>query len=343
MKLPRGRIVALVVVGLLLAVTGGLSAGSAEAATGTLEVKVVPPLEGVRFTLNGINFQSDAEGLARVTTEAGVYPLQLVDTEYVAPGIRADFSRWVDSIYVGTRDIRVREDSKIEVGFDTYKPINFEFVDLSGSPVDPERISSVTITTSIGGRETYESWETRWLRASRIVRRPFGLGSTDIRYLVESVIIDGTNVVNRSQLRFYPTQIQEWQMQLLLFSVRFKAKDALFGFPLGSGIELMYPDEHIEKYDLNSGSEVVLQSLPRGEYKVKVDGWGYSPFRPVALSRNQEESLKVFSYLDIGVIFLFLWGLVFGLLYIGRPHIFKRSKRRRLVVAEEPDYWSFTR
>jgi hypothetical protein len=132
-------------------------------------------------------------------------------------------------------------------------------------------------------------------------------------------------------------------MQLLLFSARFKAKDALFGFPLGSSIELMYPDQHIETYDLGPGAEVTLQSLPRGEYKVKVNGWGYAPFRPVALSRNQEESLKVFSYLDLGVVFVVLWALVFGLLYVGRPHIFKRSKRRRLAVAEEPDYWSFNR
>jgi hypothetical protein len=341
MKGMLGVIAGLTVIGSLFAVGGGFQANPAEAAAGTLEVQVVPPLEGVRFTLNGSTFQTDAEGIARVQTETGVYPLELVDHDYEKNGVRAEFSRWVDSIYETTRDVRVREDSKIQVGFDILRPVTFNFVDLDANPVDPERISSVTVTTSIGGRDTYTSWETRWLKASRIVRRPFGLGSTDIRYLVESVVIDGTNVVNRSQLRFYPTHVQDWQMQLLLYSARFKAKDALFGFSMGSKIELMYPDQHIEVYEFGPGSEVVLESLPRGEYKVKVDAWGYAPFRPVVLSRNQEVPLKVFSYLDIGVIFIFLWAVVFGLLYAGRPHIFRRNKRRRLVVAEEPDHWSF--
>jgi hypothetical protein len=337
------RLLALLLAGLVPLAAGAFGAAPADAAPGTLDVEVVPPMEGVQFSLNGTVFQTDAAGLARVSVEKGVYPLELLDPTFEGGGIRAQFSRWADSTYETTREVRVRDQSKMQAGFDIYRPINFHFVDLNANPVDPERISSVTVTTSIGGRDTYETWETKWLQSSRVVRRPFGLGSVDIRYLVESVNIDGTNVVNRSQLRFYPTQTQEWQLQLLLYSARFKAKDALFGFPMGSSIELMYPDQHIEKYDLGSGSEVVLESLPRGEYKVKVDAWGYAPFRPVALSRNQEVPLKVFSYLDIGVAFLLLWALVFGLLYAGRPHIFRKNKRKQITVAEEPDFWSFRR
>jgi hypothetical protein len=343
MTFPWTRVVPVLVGALVLGALGSLQAGSAQAATGTLEITVVPPLSGVRFALNGVTAESNQDGIVRFSAENGSYPLELLDVEFEREGLRAEFTRWSDSLYVPVRDARVRTDAKVQVGFDIYRPIDFHFVDLKANPVDEGRVSSVTVTTSIGGRETYETWETRWLQASRIVRRPFGLGSTDIRYLVESVIIDGTNVVNRSQLRFYPTQTQDWQMQLLLYSARIKAKDALFGFSLGSSIQLMYPDQHIEKFDLGPGSEVTLESLPRGEYKVKVDAWGYAPFRPVALSRNQEVPLKVFSYVDMLVVFLFLWVLVFGLLYAGRPHIFRRSKRKRLTVAEEPDYWSFRR
>jgi hypothetical protein len=110
-----------------------------------------------------------------------------------------------------------------------------------------------------------------------------------------------------------------------LYSARFTARDALFGFPIGTGIHMEYPDGETQSYSFDLDEGYTLEGLARGIYRVTVIGaQGYAPPTPIALSRNQDVELMVFSYLDMGVIASIGLLLSVGLLWYGRPYIFKQ-------------------
>jgi hypothetical protein len=48
---------------------------------------------------------------------------------------------------------------------------------------------------------------------------------------------------------------------------------------------------------------------------------------PVAMTRDQVATLKVVSYLDVGVIFVVLLAIAGGLLLVGRPALRRRLRR----------------
>jgi hypothetical protein len=177
------------------------------------------------------------------------------------------------------------------------------------------------LTSSTGVRETFSDSEPKWLPGGRAVRRSTGLEETKILYSVDTVTVRGSNVVNSKQQRFYPSESRDWQIQLSLYAARFTARDALFRFPIGSGIQLEYPDGHTEQVPFESSGETTVTSLPRGTYHVKVDGPGLSFSRPIVLSRDQELQLEVISYYDMAAVSVLLTSIVLGLLFIGRPHL----------------------
>jgi hypothetical protein len=193
------------------------------------------------------------------------------------------------------------------------------------------------LASSLGQKETFDSPDAQWLKAGRVVRRVNGLEVTEIQYSVESAMVAGSNVVHRAQQRFYPSESQQWPVQLLLYSASFSARDAIFGFPIGSGINLTYPDGHVEAYEFGPSAELSLELLPRGEYKVQVTGRGYSPPSPVALSRDQVVSLQVVSYLDLAVMFSVIAVPALGLFLITRPHLLRGLRRRPVAVRSRQD------
>ena len=78
------------------------------------------------------------------------------------------------------------------------------------------------------------------------------------------------------------------QLRLLLFSARFEVRDALLGFPIGSAVLLEYPDGRVVRQALDADGELTLKSLPRGDYRVRVDALGISSSRPISLSGDQD-------------------------------------------------------
>ena len=93
-------------------------------------------------------------------------------------------------------------------------------------------------------------------------------------------MVDGANVVNRAQQRFFPHRHRDVGVPLLLYSARFMARDALLGFPIGSGVRLRHPDGSWTYHPFRSSGEVVLDGLARGEYWVEVKALGFSFLRP---------------------------------------------------------------
>jgi hypothetical protein len=308
------------------------SLGSSKAAAdlvvspATVEIIVTPQLPDIKFSLDGKVFASDAYGVARIQVrKSGKYQLDILPLEVKDENIQMHFGRWGDDEFATSRKIEIPLKKPLEVGFEVSYQVSQTFVDLDYQPVDSSRITSITYKGSNGATFTFEDTGPHWLPAGRIIRLNNGLQETKILYSVMSVVIDGANVVSQAQQRFYVHENDLWTLQVLLYAVRFTANDALFGFPIGNGILMEYPDGDVQAYTFDPEHGYEIKGLARGIYRVTVTGaQGYAPPTPIALSRNQDVELMVFSYLDMG--FLASIGLLLsvGLLAYGRPYIFKQ-------------------
>jgi hypothetical protein len=179
---------------------------------------------------------------------------------------------------------------------------------------------SVTIKSSHGTRYVIDANEEQWRTANRIARLRNGLEPTEVQYAVESVYIDGANVVNQNQQRFVVNGKATWTVQLLLYAARVSAVDALFGFPIGTGVNLRYPDGSLRYIPFDENNELVVDDLARGLYRLQAVGAaGMAPETPVSISRDQNVELKVLSSLDIALAVSAGVVGALGLLLIGRP------------------------
>ena len=292
-------------------------------------VRVVPPLAGVEFALDGRTFTSDENGVARIEVgPPGTYRLGVRSYSPPARNIRVRFGRWGDQIFTPYREVTVPPSRTLEIGFEVSYLVSQRFFDLEGRPIPAERIESFTFKSSNGRTVTLPNGEPRWFQAGRVVKRRFGLRETPIQYALMSVMIDGTNVVNQQQQRFYVDPDDVWDIEVLLYSIRISARDALFRFPVGTGVEMVYPNGEVKFVPWEKDGEVVLYSLARGLYRVRVVGvGGVTPLTPVALSRPQEMEMLVITYLDIAVLGTLGGVIAIGLLLFGRPQILAWLRR----------------
>jgi len=259
----------------------------------------------MRFSLDALQFSADQQGRARPpAARASGAALRVLDTE-VSPGVRARFDRWY----------RGRSIAAINL----YYRVAPRFVDLSGAPVDPELVSRLVLEGSQGRRHVFTGGRPQWLQGNRVVPESEGTRATPVFYVADRVEVAGSSVVHRAQQRFFPTQSPKLELRLLFFSVRFTVRDALLGFPIGSGIRVSFPGGQDQRERLGPGGELTLRSLPRGDYRVRAEAPGISSARPIALSRDQQVQLQVISWLDVAVVLLGLASIALALFFARRP------------------------
>lgn len=296
------------------------STRAADPARGTLTVRAIPPWSGMQFTLDGQTFVTDQQGVARI--DVNRWSPNLRERITIAPAVGADGGHAVFTGWFNWTGVRDRD---VNAAFNVSYPVSWIFGDLQGHPIDPQLVTSLTVKSSTGVVAIFRGDQLRksqLLVASSIVPAPGGRHAKPLTWRVESVIVHGSNVVHESQQQFTVRPIgKPWQIRLLFYAAHFTARDAFFGFPLGSAIKLEYPDGDMGVTPLDGKAEATLPSLPRGEYRVSVTGAGYSPPRPLALSRDAEVQLEVVSRLDIGVAGLMAGGTALVLLFIGRPRL----------------------
>jgi hypothetical protein len=254
--------------------------------------------------------------------------------------VRIEFGRWGEEDYETFRDIAVPTDGVIQVGLNVFHQVSQKFVDLSGFPVSPDRITEYTIKSAQGDVFTYTNNQSGWIPSSRIARRITGLEETKLLYSTINVTVDGSNVVNQSQQKFFASPNGTWQISLLLYSLQIHARDGLFASPAGKNIELQFPDGKIVKYPLDASGNAQIHSLARGLYTFKIEGInGLTNPTPVALSRDQVVDIKAITFLDIGIVGFLGLILVFGLLIYGRPWLLSPSKKKNLKLTLDKQ-WS---
>lgn len=263
----------------------------------TVTVHTVPALEGILFSLGQESARSDAQGIARIPFTPSAPDKPTPGDLQVSDRVEAQFQRWYG----------------LNATYALFYDIGFSFTDLAGLPVDRSLITGMTLKNSIGERFELTNESGITVKGSRVVPLSGGLESKDVYYTVESVTVSGTNVVNRAQQKFLPSEQIDWNIVLLFYSADIKVHDALFGFPIGSAVRLEYPDGKVVDVPLSDG-KVRLPSLPRGNYTISVIGPGLTISRPLALSRDQDVSLQLISWLDIalsgGGVLLLMTGLV---------------------------------
>jgi hypothetical protein len=286
---------------------------------GTLEVQTLPPLPGVSFTIDGRTFVTDQHGFVHIEVDRWSQDLkeriEIPDT-MLPDGSRANFARWFGWSNTLQDDVTA--------AFFVEFPIAYTFIDLQGNPIDPATIESLTFKSSTGVSHTFEQGEhtdQHMLRGSRVVPTQAGPINKELYYTLESVMVRGSNVVNRAQQRFHPATESNWTVQLRYFFVDFNARDAFFGFPIGSALKLVNPDGHVEQIPFGSGANLRLGPLPRGEYQVSAVGPGFSPPAPLMLTRDQFVEMKIITYVDMAFAGIVLAVIGFGLLFAGRPQL----------------------
>jgi hypothetical protein len=288
-------------------------------------IYTVPPVPGVKFKLNNEIYTSDENGVAELSVNmSGVYSLEVLPMEEdsLSSESQLAFARWNDNVFTAKRKVYFPRARRLEAGFLVNYQMDQIFYDATGEQVDPARVSSMVIR-GIGNTYTLDGAGPVWLPSNRLTRR-IGerLQSQEILYYFRDVTIDGANVINRSEQRFHINPNDTWPIQVLLYSARFTARDAMFHFPIGKGIELTYPDGHTEKFFFDSGkAQVTIPSLARGSYSAKITGVGGSaPPTPIYLSRDQDVELLMLSYLDIALIIGIPLSIALAFFFIGRPY-----------------------
>jgi hypothetical protein len=298
-----------------------------------VQIHTVPALAGAPFQLGECAGVADQQGVARIeVSQTGTYTLVAPPADVAYEGCRAEFERWGNGVIAPQVPLIVPAEGPIQSGFGLHCPVDLTFVDPKGRAVDAERVESVTLLSSEGSRHTLSAFESVWLPAAAVVERVRGLDPVELGYTVESVILDGSNVVNRAQQRVRPRQGRQQRLELLVYSARFKARDALFGFPIGERLLLESPHGDTSQLPLGNNGEAVVDSLARGVYRIRVDGApGIPLWVPMALSRDQTVSLLVVSYLDIAALSLGLLAFALLPLLLGRPGL--RSAMRARVAS----------
>lgn len=321
----------------------------AAAAAVALTLEVVPPMEGVRFTVDGQVHDSNRAGLVRVFVEEGEHVIRVVSSPRTE-SVRTRFSRWGDEVFRPRRRVEIRGPERLQVGFDVENVVHLTFRTPEGGLVPLSRVSDAQIKNSVNQFFDFPNEEGRWMRwlqRSRVIRRSIGLEAKPLQYSVERVTVDGSNVVNRAAQRVsdlaclnrdsYETSQRcprvkvssplEWRLELLLYSARFAAQDLVFGRPVGSMLVLEYPDGTIRRLPLESEASVHVPGLARGTYRAWVEAPGISPPVPVRVSKpDQVAKLKVITYANLALFAAVLVGLAVGLVLAGRPRLRARVR-----------------
>lgn len=321
---------------LALGLALGLAAAGAPAPVAaadpvSVSVTTMPLLPNATLRVGGATVTTDASGSTTIqvaSIDEGLPEVTVVDDGITAPGRETRFSRWWG---LGGGSGRFG----VVAVFDVYRQVTWQYVELDGRPVDAATVDRLVLRSSHGNIHDLTDTEPIWLHATRAVPSIGGLVPKNIDYRVESVTIDGAEVVIRNQQKFVPAISDRWTIELLFYDARFTARDALLGVPTGAALALEFPSGRIERHALDAAGQLRLR-LPRGAYRALVDAPGMGVWTPVSVSRDQEVPITVLTYLDMALVGSALAGIALGLLLVGRPHLLaprRRSALARMVAA----------
>ncbi len=273
---------------------------------GTVQVQTVPPLSGVPFSLNGEIHMTDSNGVVAFRVDhVGGYQIQAVSQVLETDSdVKVAFDRWDNSVTNPNRQFQYPAKKVLQAAFQLSYLVNLKYTDVANRAVDPARIS-LTRVRGAGTAYTMTQPGPVWLPGNYIRQAVGGpLQNFPATYYLDAVNIGGSNVVDPGQQVYQAGPGSTWPIHLFLYSASFTAHDAIFRFPLGSGILLQYPDgaRQVLSFDQSSGV-IQIDALPRGSYHASVEGvQGLQPPTSFDLSQTQQLNLVVISRLDMAIM-----------------------------------------
>ena len=298
------------------------SAGAAGASTPVVNVRTVPAVPGIALTFEGRRYVTDATGRVQLPRAAGVASIDLlpriaVGSRHLDDNTIARFARWFT---VGSDSV---------AAFDIFRRVGWSFVDGSGAPVPLGRVERVVLRSTSGEVRVFRSdlARPRWLYSRRVSSIGGRLVLKDVGYALQRVTVLGADVVNAGQQTFSPERDRAVSFSLAFFTLTIRGEDALFGSATGSRARLVLPNGDVRTLVLRDGRAVV-PALPRGSYRITLEGGGFPIAEPLLLSRTQVAVVPVVTYLDIVAVGGTLLVLAVGLLLLGRPYLARRAGAR---------------
>jgi hypothetical protein len=299
-----------------------------------IQIQTVPPVSNVRFSLGAETALTGPDGLAALPVpKTGLYELT-ADLNYdnsPTATVKAGFVRWLDDVYTSNRMIEVTGPATYSMGLRVAYRASVRYVDLNGQPVDPKLIEEAKFSADTGADDVLLNSEIGtadvWWTAANAVRYGTALTVSAVTYRVQSVKIHGAEVVNRSQQAWTPVENGVWTIQLLLYSMTVRTSDAIFGLPVAGRLTLTFPDGSTIETSVEGDGRVTFANLPRGQYKLALSSVAVSPPMPVALSKDQEASLRVVTYFDVALVSGVI--LLLGFAILGRWVVLSRRLKQR--------------
>lgn len=281
----------------------------------TLRVSTVPPEPGVKLLFDGQPVTTDAAGAAIINTpyQRTGHTLKLLRPDWTSDNGRVitKFTVWrspvLDQKHSPTlTDLILRRNHAIQLGFRVSYQLNFSFVTASNQSVPSSRVSGVDLRADGGYINSVKGGRTIRLLGVQPVQEAGVLVAHTVNYTVQSVMVDGSNVVNVGQQRVSPTRQQSAKFVLQLRQLTITAHDRFFGTHVGRAVVVTYPNGRRLSYRFDRAHQVVLTNLARGRYQVHIEGGGLLTSQAVVLSRNQIVIMPILTWTDIITLILIL-------------------------------------
>jgi hypothetical protein len=306
------------------------SARSAPAQIRPLTVVTVPPVAGFPVVLDGVTSVTDAAGAAHFRASEEGLSARIALTEAILPIDGQQVKVTASRAFYGV------DGNAARLALDLAYQVGFSFASMKGDSVNESLIDTVTVKSITGAVETLPAHQLSWLQGSRVVPLSGGLEVKKLDWTVQRVEYSGANVVNASQQRFLPAEVQDVVVKLLFYRVSLSVHDAIFGFAQKGAVDVVYPDGDSRRFSLDDKGRLTLPTLPRGNYTVTAVGPGPVMTRPLALSRDQDVDLTFYSWLDIGAVVAVLLVAVLGFPLLGRRRRRAgRAARQATVTASD--------
>src|SRR5258706_148824 len=144
---------------------------------------------------------------------------------------------------------------------------------------------------------------TIWLTGSVPTYRSSSVVVNDGSYSLQSVVVNGANIVDSGRQRFTPVKAPTVAFTGQLHNLTVAANDAVYGDAVGTAAVVTYPDGTVRTVPFGSDHTATLSNLPRGTYKVSVGGAGGIVLEEqVGLSRDKVLTVGVLTVGDLTTI-----------------------------------------
>ncbi|HTJ67563.1 MAG TPA: hypothetical protein VL551_08555 [Actinospica sp.] len=271
-------------------------------------LRTVPPLAGVRFSVDGAIFTTGSDGTVAVTREHDFTPhtLALLTPQFALSTRHYAFARWSgqrdpDQTYrTVVTGLPWRAGYVITAAFTEQCPVTPSFTDQHGRPIDPALLASATVKSDTGQVSALPVRGTAWLTCTVAVYGNGALTTRPVVYRLQTLLTSATNIVDSGRQAFNPATVPKPIFVGYFYDLTVTAHDALFGGSSGGTVTVVGASGVRYRLGFDDSHTAVFRHLPRGDYTVSVAGGGIGLSKTVRLSRDTGTDLQVVSAGDVG-------------------------------------------